>query len=208
MERTPDAIALEFADEHLSYAELDERANAVAYRLRGLGIEPASLVAVCLARSADLVVALLGVLKAGCAYLPLDPGFPAQRLGFILEDAGVGCLITESSLREAFAGPTRRASCWRWTRAGEMVPGLLAPGSAEDLAYVIYTSGSTGQPKGVQVPHSTVVNLLTSMAQEPGFTAEDALLAVTTPAFDISVLEMFLPLMVGGRLVVAGSPMM
>ncbi|MCP4212592.1 MAG: AMP-binding protein, partial [Halieaceae bacterium] len=100
VKRIPDRIALEFEDEHLSYAELDERANEVAYRLRGLGIEPAALVAVCLERSADMVVALLGVLKAGCAYLPLDPDFPSQRLSFIFEDANVSCLLTESSLRE------------------------------------------------------------------------------------------------------------
>ena len=201
--RTPDAIALEFEDERLSYAELDERANAVAWRLRGLGIEPGALVAVCLERSADLVVALLGVLKAGCAYLPLDPGFPSQRLGFILEDASVACLVTESSLRARL--PETQAPLLTLDEAGEMVRGPLELGSAEDLAYVIYTSGSTGQPKGVQVPHGTVVNLLTSMAREPGFSAEDTMLAVTTPSFDISVLEMFLPLTVGGRLVVASS---
>lgn len=203
VECTPDAIALEFEDERLSYRELDDRANEVANRLRALGIEPRSLIAVYLNRSADLVVALLGVFKLGCAYLPLDPEFPDRRVEFILEDASVACLITESTLRDRL--PHCEVRLLLLDEAGESATGETAPGAAEDLAYVIYTSGSTGKPKGVQVTHGNVVNLLTNFATEPGFSTEDSMLAVTTPAFDISVLEIFLPLIVGGRLVVASS---
>ena len=207
----PDAVAVCWGPEALTYAELERRATALAAHLAGLGIRRGDLVGICVERTPQLVVGLLGVLKAGAGYVPLDPDFPSERVRFVLEDAGVAGLIADSATRERVeavrefagrgAGPlvvldelelTPPAPDFTWERA--------AP---SDIAYAIYTSGSTGRPKGVRIPHRNVVNFLCSMAREPGLGAEDRLLAVTTVAFDISVLELFLPLTVGGRVVVA-----
>jgi amino acid adenylation domain-containing protein len=205
--RTPDAVALRCGDATLSYAELDRRAGELARRLRAAGVGRETVVAVCLERSPALVAALLGVLKAGGAYLPLDPTFPAARLALILEDARPAALLTERRVQAALP-PNAIATVLcddGATAAGPSDPGF-PPGAPEDLAYVLYTSGSTGRPKGVEVPHRAVVNLLVSMGREPGFTADDALLAVTTIAFDIAALEIFLPLISGGRVILADGP--
>jgi amino acid adenylation domain-containing protein len=197
---TPNAIALEASGERLTYRELNERANRLAHCLRRKGVTPGSLVALCVDRTADLIIAPLAVLKAGAAYLPLDPSFPKDRLAYIMEDAQAPVLLTARSLE----GRLPRARRVVFSDEADAAAGNLeALSTPESLAYVRYTSGSTGRPKGVEIHHRALVNLLRSMQREPGFTASDALLAVTTFSFDISELELFLPLIAGGRVVVA-----
>jgi amino acid adenylation domain-containing protein len=203
--RTPEAQAVLFDGESLSYSELDNRSNLLAQYLGNCGVKPGVLVGLCVNRSLDMVVALMGILKAGGAYVPLDPAYPKQRLQLILEDSQVSVLITESSLLQML--PAHSACVVLLdghdllvSTKNERPPEHVQPA---DLAYVIYTSGSTGKPKGVQIEHRSVVNLLTSMAGRPGFSREDTLLAVTTLSFDIAGLEIYLPLITGGRLLIA-----
>ncbi len=200
--RTPEQIAARCGDARMSYGELERRANQLAHHLRMLGVGPGALAGVFMNRSLDMLVALLGVLKAGGAYVPLDPGFPAERLALMLEDSRAPIILTEEALA-ASAPPTnahllRIDSDWaQIAQQPETTPPPLA--TAADLAYVIFTSGSTGRPKGVQIPHRAVVNFLTSMAHTPGLAPDDLLVAVTTLSFDIAVLELFLPLIVGAQ---------
>ncbi|MFI7441620.1 amino acid adenylation domain-containing protein [Nonomuraea indica] len=203
-DRTPDAVAVTFEGVSMTYRELDERSDRVARRLRAAGVGPETLVGVALERSATMLVTLLGVLKAGGAYVPLDPMYPQDRQDYIIGHSGIGVLVTERELAGRYTG-FRGELILTDDGFGEESPGRL-PGSAtrDNLCYVLYTSGSTGRPKGVRVQHSSVVNFLTSMSREPGLTGDDTLLAVTTFAFDISVLELFLPLTVGGHVVIAG----
>ncbi|MEZ6070275.1 MAG: amino acid adenylation domain-containing protein [Pirellulales bacterium] len=205
--RTPEAVAAVFGDTSLSYAELDRRANRLAHRLLALGIEPDDLVAVCVERSLDMLVAVLGVMKSGGAYVPLDPAYPDERVRYMLDDASAKVLVTQTHLLGDVAGASLRRidldSDWD-VELNAAADGKPATGvGADHLAYVIYTSGSTGRPKGVEVPHRGVVNFLVSMAREPGCDAADVVLAVTTLSFDIAVLELYLPLSVGGRVVIA-----
>jgi amino acid adenylation domain-containing protein len=206
VENTPEQTAVVFEGEQISYRELNERANQLAHHLRSLGVKAESPVGILLERSVEMVVALLGVLKAGGAYVPLDPEYPAERLRFMLEDAQVAVLITQQRLAATL--PSLTAQLLRIDEEAEMLaqyessnPELL--GGAENLAYIIYTSGSTGRPKGVPVTHRNLVNFLLSMQGEPGMTAADTLLAVTTLAFDIAGLELYLPLLSGGRVALA-----
>ena len=193
--------------ESLSYAELEQRSNALAHYLRSKGAGRGAFVGLHLERSPQIVVALLGILKSGAAYLPLDPSFPADRLAFMLEDSGAKLLVSESSLSGSlsFDGETVLLDSDKAAIADAGDTPLDVGTTAEDLAYVIYTSGSTGKPKGVQVAHGNAVNFLHSMAREPGIEQSDRLLAVTTLSFDISVLEIFLPLYVGATVVVANQ---
>ncbi|HEY0737024.1 MAG TPA: amino acid adenylation domain-containing protein [Herpetosiphonaceae bacterium] len=212
--RTPESIALrvdrsgQAETERLSYAALEARSNQLAHYLRRLGMGKShaeTRVGLCLSRSPDLVVAALGVLKAGAAYLPLDPNYPAERLQYMLHDAGVSVLLTEAQLAQAVTTvdvPIVRIDGERQRIAAEPTTPLPPP-DPDQLAYLIYTSGSTGRPKGVQIPHRALANFLLSMAQQPGLTAEDTLLAVTTLSFDIAGLELWLPLIVGAQLVLA-----
>jgi amino acid adenylation domain-containing protein len=282
--RTPDAIAIvydrgqgsgvrdqespafslqrsAFSVRHLTYLELDRRANQLSQHLRGLGVGPETPVAVCVERSVELLIALLGVLKAGGAYLPLDPTYPRERLAAMLEDSQARVLITQTSIDASGRGTIYRAltqdeggqgTMYRAPTQDEGGQGTMyrAPTqdqgtttdhiivnrkskivnlqtdwptiaqtsaqppativnrkseivNADNLAYIIYTSGSTGRPKGVMIAHQALVNLLGAMRERPGFGATDVLLAVTTLSFDIAALELFLPLIAGGRLVVA-----
>ena len=198
----PDAVALVFEGRELTYRDLDRRAGRLARTLIRLGVGPEVLVALHLGRGLDMVAAMLGVHKAGGAYVPLDPTFPRDRLEFMVRHAGVRVVLTDQpperrlpteaavlSIEEALAG------------GGEPAPEIRA--LPENLAYVIYTSGSTGRPKGVQVTQGALVNFLLSMAERPGFGETDVLVAVTTLSFDIAGLEIFLPLVCGGRVVVA-----
>src|SRR6266542_4908259 len=200
------SIAVEFEGHSLSYAELHARANQLARRLRKRGVQREVLVGVCMERSLELVVALLGILKSGGAYVPLDPSFGQGRIQYVLDEARVKVLITQEGLRTFLPPTAAQVICLdsTWTslagESDEPVPSEVGPAN---LAYVIYTSGSTGKPKGVQLEHRSVVNLLCSMRGEPGLNDRDALLAVTTISFDIAGLEIFLPLLVGARLVVA-----
>jgi amino acid adenylation domain-containing protein len=214
---TPEAIALVFENERVTYRELDRRANLLAAKLRKLRVGPNVLVGICLERSVEMMVGLLGILKAGGAYLPLDPAFPRERLAFMLDDAKAPVLLTQKALLETLPPTTAQilcvdASATEGSNAEFREPEAVSPGRREhetrtnscNLAYVIYTSGSTGKPKGVQVEHRAVVNLLASAGRRANITSKDRLLAVTTLSFDIAGLELFLPLITGGQLIVAG----
>ncbi|MCE6997401.1 amino acid adenylation domain-containing protein [Saccharothrix sp. S26] len=180
----------------LSYAELRARAGQVAALLRAHGVGPGSAVALCLPRDPDLVAAVLGVWQAGAAYVPLDPGWPSDRVAAMLADSGAAVLVADREL--PFGGTVLRlADADRFEPAPEP-----CPASGEDLAYIIYTSGSTGTPKGVEVPHRAVVNLLVSFQRLLALTDADRLAAVTTLSFDISVLELLLPLTAGAEVLV------
>jgi len=193
--------------EHLTYGELDRRAGRLAAELRGQGVGPDVLVGLLVERSLDMVVALLGILKAGGAYVPLDPAFPAERLAGIVEDSGMSVLVTHRGLDQALSLRAPRVVRLEGGGLAGATPGSAHAGASNpephNLAYVLYTSGSTGKPKGVEIPHSGVVNFLLSMQRTPGFTAADTILAVTTLSFDIAGLELFLPLISGGRVVIA-----
>ncbi|HLZ67452.1 MAG TPA: amino acid adenylation domain-containing protein [Aliidongia sp.] len=203
--RRPDRTAVIAAGRRLSYRELNEAANRMAHAVLEQVERPGALVGICVERSAEMLVAMLGVLKAGCAYVPLDPNHPYERRRLILAEAGVAALITDDaematlvSAGTAIIDPAVHGESGRFAATA---PSIARASS--QLAYVIYTSGSTGRPKGVEIQHRAVVNLLTSMAREPGFGSEDVLLAVTTIAFDIAALELFLPLIAGGTVAIA-----
>ncbi|MET8150672.1 amino acid adenylation domain-containing protein [Actinoplanes sp. NPDC049668] len=185
--RTPDAVALVFAGRSWTYAQVNARANRIAHHLRGLGAGPESVVAVDLPRGADLVPALLGTLKAGAAYLPLDPEHPAERRAFMVADAGAGIVITED---------------WLATVSGDDSDPRTGPGPGH-AAYVIYTSGSTGRPKGVLIEHRAIVNRLRWMQQSYPLDGTDRILQKTPAGFDVSVWEFFWPLLNGAALVMA-----
>jgi amino acid adenylation domain-containing protein len=196
----PDAVAVVFEGRELTYGELDRRANRLAHALIRRGVGPEDRVALHLGRGPDMVAALLGVHKAGGAYVPLDPAFPADRLEYMVRDARVKVVISDqpADRRPASEAPVLTPEGFDGEESAPAVRAL-----PENLAYVIYTSGSTGRPKGVQVPHAALANFLLSMQERPGFGADDVLVAVTTLSFDIAGLEIFLPLVSGGRVVVA-----
>ncbi len=202
--RTPEAVAVVFGRESVSFAELNARANQLAHALRAQGVGPDRLVGICVERSVDMVVGLLGIVKAGGAYLPLDPLLPAERVGYMLEDSGATLVVTQDSVRAslpAFPGTVLSLDEKSWqSNPRDNVAVAVRP---EHLACVIYTSGSTGKPKGVEVPRGALMNLLWSMRDWLGVTSADRLLAVTTISFDIAGVDMWLPLLVGARLVVA-----
>jgi amino acid adenylation domain-containing protein len=203
---TPDAIAVICGQEQLTYQDLRVRSDRLAHRLRAMGVGPDSLVALCLDRSASLIVAPLAVWKAGGAYVPLDPEFPSSRLSFMLEDSGASVLVTESRLLDRLPQNVPKVICLDRERQAleqESVEPLLCSTTADNLAYVIYTSGSTGKPKGVEISHRSLVNFLASMQHQPGIVESDRLLAVTTLSFDIAGLELYLPLVSGARVVIA-----
>jgi amino acid adenylation domain-containing protein len=206
--RTPGRIALVAGDEEVSYGELNRRANRLAHHLRKIGVSPESVVGICLERSAEMVAGVLAVLKAGGAYLPLDPEYPQERIRLMLEDAGAQVLLTQERLQDHLPAFGARLLCLDRSphlisAEGDENPRVCASQSPSGLAYVIYTSGSTGRPKGVQISHRNIVNFLESMRRQPGLNAEDKLLAVTTLCFDIAGLELYLPLSVGARVILA-----
>jgi len=206
VQRTPDAVAVICEGEQLTYPELDRRANQLAHYLQDLGVGPDVLVGIEVQRSVEMLVGLLGVLKAGGAYVPLDPTYPRDRLALMLEDSEVPVLLTQEQLVPTLPDHNAHVICLDtdWERIASMSEETPASDVTPDhLAYVIYTSGSTGKPKGVQVLHRGVVNFLGSMRHEPGLEEQDILLAVTTLSFDIAVLELFLPLVVGAQVEIA-----
>jgi amino acid adenylation domain-containing protein len=204
---TPAAVAVVYDGQQLTYSELDLQANQVANYLTGLGVQPETFVGICVERSLVMVVGLLGILKTGAAYVPIDPHYPLDRIEYMLTDAKINVLLTQQPLIQQLhqlPHQVQQLVCldtdWaKISQAQANTPQVnLSP---DNIAYVIYTSGSTGKPKGVEVLHQGVVNFLTSMQREPGITATDRLLSVTTLSFDIAVLEIFLPLTVGARVV-------
>ncbi len=201
VQRTASKVAVHCGNDNLTYEQLDQKANRLAAKLHLLGVKPGDAVGLFVERSIHMVVGLLGILKSGAAYVPMDPAFPAERLGFMAEDAEMPVIITQASV----AGQLPRHRAEILLMDGELPEAGIHTHSevSGDLAYVIFTSGSTGRPKGVQIPHRAVVNFLNSMRREPGLTADDVLLAVTTLSFDIACLEIFLPLTTGATLVVA-----
>ncbi|WP_315791701.1 amino acid adenylation domain-containing protein [Fischerella sp. JS2] len=205
VERKPDAIAVSFAGEQLTYRELNQRANQLAHYLQTLGVKPEVLVGICIERSLEMLVGLLGILKAGAAYLPLDPAYPQERLELILSDSQVSVLLTDN--QKLFTDQEHRKIVCLRTKyeiiATYSKDNPEPRATANNLAYVIYTSGSTGKPKGVEIPHSAVVNFLKSMQHQPGITESDVLLAVTTVSFDIAALELYLPLTTGAQVILA-----
>ena len=204
---TPDAVAVICGEASITYAGLNARANAIAAGLRRLDLGDERLVGICLHRSIDMVAALYGVLKAGAAYIPLDPTFPADRLAFMVEDATAAVILSEKGLRATLPPSGTRVVCLDepadlfWQATPDERPS--APPRQADRAYILYTSGSTGRPKGVEIGHRAFVNFLLSMSRAPGMTAADRLLAVTTLSFDIAGLELCLPLITGARIVLA-----
>ncbi|UCG72523.1 MAG: amino acid adenylation domain-containing protein, partial [Chromatiales bacterium] len=202
---TPDAIAVRGDGAAWRYCELVDKAGAIAGELRDAGAAQNVPVAVCVGRSPAMLAAVLGILESGAAYLPLDPAYPRERLRFMLADSGAALLVTDTPDEFPYFPGTVLTLDSR-ARVVDVKPGETSPqpvAAPEALAYLIYTSGSTGQPKGVKVPHRAVVNFLHSMARVPGLGSRDRLLAVTTLSFDISVLELLLPLTVGAEVVVA-----
>ena len=205
----PHAVALTFDGEHLTYGELDARANRLAHLLRTAGAGREDLVGICLRRGIDLIVSVLATLKAGAAYLPLDPAHPAERIDHLVRDASTRVIVTESTLAERFSAapvpggiivlddPAQRAAL-----AASPGEAPASDAHADDLAYVIHTSGSTGRPKGVQVTHANVVRLLTADEDVYGFGPDDVWSLFHSYAFDFSVWEMWGALFHGGRLVV------
>ncbi|HEX7771280.1 MAG TPA: condensation domain-containing protein, partial [Pyrinomonadaceae bacterium] len=204
---TPEAIALVYEAEQLSYRELNERSNQLAHYLRELGVGPETLVGLCCERSLELVVALLGVLKAGGAYLPLDPQYPHERLAFMVQDAGISLLLTHTQVDgiEQWAGAQTRVIALEreWESISQRsVANPAVTAIADNLAYMIYTSGSTGQPKGTLLTHYNVTRLLEATAADFTFNRDDVWTLFHSYAFDFSVWEIWGALAYGGRLVV------
>lgn len=222
--QTPDALAIEFHDRKLSYKQMMERSNQWAHYIRSLGIPVGSTIAVMVPRSEHLIIYLLGIWKAGCTYLPLDPEYPSQRIHMIFEDAKVALVITSANLKSklpkvnqlieveklvdeygVFSPEVAIISSDETTQSiafyTEEPPQIKV--SSNDLAYIIFTSGSTGRPKGVMIPHSALMNFIQSMITSPGVGPRDKFLATTTIAFDIAVLEIWVPLVAGAAVCVA-----
>ena len=205
----PDAPALTIGDITVSYADLDRRANALAQAIVAAGVGHGDKVGVCVERSVTMVAALLAVQKSGGAYVPLDPELPAERLEFMVADSEMGVLIASDRTRDRISSTDgiiviNTDQPFDTAASGEAMP-PARPIASTDPVYVIYTSGSTGRPKGVEVPHGALANFLTSMQHTPGLTENDVLAAVTTISFDIAGLELYLPLLAGGRVELVSS---
>ena len=210
VERTPEAVACCFAGEQYTYRELNQRANQVAHELRARGASPGQRVAILVERSLAMLVGLIGIQKSGAAYVPLDPAYPAERIRQVLESAQPALVLTEEALLDRLPARGFESICldrdWDTIGRNESSNPSKAAGAAAgpgDLLYLSFTSGSTGQPKGVEITHRNVLNFLASMKTAPGLSAGDTLVAVTSLAFDIAGLELFLPLVTGAKVVIA-----
>jgi amino acid adenylation domain-containing protein len=206
--RTPDRVAVVFEQQQLTYRDLNEQSDRLCHRLTLLGVGAGDRVGLYVERSLGMVVGLLAILKAGAAYVPLDPSYPQDRLAFIFEDSQPVVLLTQQSLQDRLRPRNAAVLCLDTvpvppTAATRARSSGRAPEA--DLAYVLYTSGSTGRPKGVEIPHRALVNFLKAMQHNPGITREDRLLSVTSLSFDIAGLELFLPLVVGAQVTIAPS---
>lgn len=200
--RSPHVIAVEFAGQSLTYQELDQRANQLAHHLQILGVKPDDLVGICFERSLEMIVAILGILKAGGAYVPLDPAYPAERLAFMLENAGVSVLLTQDPFKASLPTQQVLVVCLESNSeiAGQSTIKPFCPAVLEHLAYVIYTSGSTGRPKGVAMPHRPLLNLISWQTENSQVTVGKTL-QFSPISFDVSFQEIFSTLAVGGTLV-------
>lgn len=203
----PEAIAVVKGAEKLSYGELDTRANRLANYLVSLGVGPETIVGIYMERSIDMLTALVGIHKSGGAYLPMDPVFPKDRLEYMLENAQVPIILTDSIIKETLPANQAKILCIdeEWNKIS--VQSAEKPenrATQDNLAYVIYTSGSTGNPKGVQIEQRALTNFLLSMGTSTNMCEKDRLLAVTTLSFDIAGLEMLLPLVTGASVIIAG----
>jgi amino acid adenylation domain-containing protein len=200
--RTPEATALVFGARAMTYRELDQRANAVAHALRAAGVAAGALVGLYVERAPAMLVGLLGILKAGGAYVPLDPGYPQDRLAYMVELSGASVIVTQAELRDRL--PVAVPSVVEIDDTAALDASASAPpaGGAgpDDPAYVIFTSGSTGKPKGVEIRQRSAVNLIRSIAREPGMAADDTICAISTLSFDIALTELVVPLTVGARI--------
>lgn len=206
--RSPDAIAVADENERWTYAQLNREANRIGNFLRGFDIGPEKLVAICTERTPRMLACLLGILKAGGAYVPLDPTHPVERLKLILEDSGAAVLLTEKNFAATL--PRTCAQTVNLDSDSDKTQNvsdrdLQGEISSDNLCYVIYTSGSTGKPKGVEMPHRCVVNFLFALQHELRLTASDVVLGLTTLSFDISGLELFLPLIIGAQVYLTDS---
>jgi amino acid adenylation domain-containing protein/thioester reductase-like protein len=203
--QTPDAIAVTFQDQQLTYRQLNQKANQTAHYLQKLGVQPEKLVGICVERSLNLVIALLGILKAGGAYVPLDPSYPKERLGFIIEDTQLSVLLTQESLLQNLPLHQAQEICIDSCEAisQQSVENPKCNVQSENLAYIIYTSGSTGRPKGVAIEHRNTVAFI-NWARE-FFTSKQlqGVLASTSICFDLSVFEIFVTLSCGGKVILA-----
>ncbi|MFO0758291.1 MAG: non-ribosomal peptide synthase/polyketide synthase [Byssovorax sp.] len=201
--RSPDALAASSEGRSLSYGELVERARRLSGVLRAKGIGPGAKVGIALDRSLDLLVSTLGIWGAGAAYVPLDPAYPRERLSFMIEDAGLSLVLAAREVAARLPAIAAPLVLVDDEHPGDALEGRSA--GPEDIAYVIYTSGSTGLPKGVEIPHRALVAFLWAMRDRPGIEVSDRLLAVTSLSFDIAGLELFLPLVAGASVEIAGS---
>ncbi|MEG3972959.1 condensation domain-containing protein, partial [Microcoleus sp. T2B6] len=210
-EQTPDAIAVIFKDQQLTYRELNTKANQLAHQLQALGVKPETLVAICVERSLEMVVGLLGILKAGGAYVPIDPNYPSERLSFMLEDSSVPVLLTQLKLVEKL--PSHSARVVYFDKDWEEIAfhSQENPSSSvtpDNLAYVIYTSGSTGKPKGVLIEHRSLVNYITNAIGEYGIDNCDRILQFSSISFDASAEEIYTSLTTGATLVLRTDSML
>ena len=207
--KTPEAIAVIFGEKELSYRDLHERSNKLAHYLRSFGVAKETLVPICIERGFEMIVGLLGILKAGGAYVPLDPEYPGDRIRGMLEDTGATLVISsrESKLKiTGFPATTIIELDTDWQIISQQSSdNLTVAVDPRQLAYVIYTSGSTGKPKGVMIEHQSVVNLLISIAKDVHFNTGSVFLSVTTFSFDICYLEFYMPLLLGGKLIVVSK---
>ncbi|GCF07286.1 non-ribosomal peptide synthetase [Dictyobacter arantiisoli] len=199
VERTPDAPAIHFADKQFTYREANQLANVLAHQLLASGVGPGMLVGHCMERSAEMLVALLGILKTGAAYVPIDPEYPQDRVAYMLEDSQVQVIVSQPWLVASLPAHQAQIVCLEDLPVDMIVSNPDIQFSPQQPAYVIYTSGSTGKPKGTILPHQSVVNFFESIARRPGMSAEDRILAVTSLSFDIAVLELLLPLTLGAQ---------
>lgn len=202
--RLPDKCAVQSGSVSLTYGQLSAAVDAMIQRLARTGLQARELVGISLERSPDVLVAILALWNLGCAYVPLDPDFPQERLDFMVRDSGMRLILTQKSLSGKFTDPGYAILCTDNPDDCILSGSAKIPPTEKVLAYVMYTSGSTGQPKGVMVLQDALVNFLLSMARQPGMGPSDVLVAVTTISFDISLLELFLPLVTGAQLVIAG----
>jgi amino acid adenylation domain-containing protein len=203
--RSPGAVAVQFGEDFLSYADLNTRAGRLAQRLIDRGVGPDVLVGLCVERSPEMVIGFLAILKAGGAVVPLDPMFPQPRLAFMLEDSRAPVVVTQRRVAEALPPTTTQAVFVEDDDGAATRDEPVFRATQEDLAYVIYTSGSTGRPKGVMIEHRSFTNVLRAMLEVCDMTVRDVVLAVSTLSFDIGCMDLCFPLLVGGRVVIVGA---